>query len=87
MNEPASGSGDRNVEVSAVVANPGIVDAQEKRSRLTHREGFARADKEKSIGHNANRCQVGPGTFCEAGPCLPRRPSLQAEGVNFLAIQ
>jgi hypothetical protein len=55
MNQPVSRSGDRNCETPAIVADPIVVDAQKKRSRVMHREGFARADEKKPIGQNANR--------------------------------
>jgi hypothetical protein len=36
MNDPVSRPGDRDVEASRIIADPGIVDAQEKRPRLAH---------------------------------------------------
>ena len=58
MNQPVSRSSDRNGETSAIVADPIVVDAQKKRSRVMYREGFARADEKKPIGQNANRGRV-----------------------------
>ncbi len=54
MNEPASRSGDRDVEASAIVGHVRIVDAQEKRPSFLHVDGLALPNKEETTWHNAN---------------------------------
>lgn len=53
-----SGTGHRDVEAAAIVARSSIVDAQVERARPRHCHGFARANKAKPRGHDANPCDA-----------------------------